>query len=404
MTTIQLQFLEAMRQAVRGKHVDWPQITPEDWQELLQLSEAQRMLPMLVEAAYPSAAFRTLPEEVKWQARKQARQQVFDQTRKEKTMFALLAAFEKANVPVLVVKGAVCRRLYPLPEARLSSDEDLLVAPEYFDTAVDLLRELGYQSTVEEFAPDAHEVTFVSQDGLHVELHRRLFSGEIALLETANAYFDGVHAEGMQIRTRGGMLPAMGAHAHMLFLLCHAFKHLIYRGIGLRQMCDIVLWGEKYADEIDWKKLEEQCVALRAWGFARTVFAVGQTHLGIPLPVDCSGMEEQMDALLEDAFAGGVFGGESLSRKHSAEMTRGAVEQEKRKKIPAMFSALFPKKKNLEGRYHWLEKYPFLLPVAWGDRLAGYAAERKGVENDPMDSIRIGKERIELLRTLNVIE
>ena len=403
MTQTQLLFLQAAKAALRGKRVDWPQMEQEQWQALMELAYEQHMTPMLVEAVYTSAAFRMLPEDTKWQARKQARQQVFAQTRKDRVLYELLEAMEKAQVPILVMKGAVCRSLYHLPEARPSSDEDLLVPPEHFDRAVEVLRKRGFSTASEEISSEAYEVGFFSPEGMHIELHRLPLDPNLPLLGEANDCFAGVCEAKYTIKIRGGILPAMPPHEHMLFLLLHAFKHLLHTGVGLRQMCDILLWGERYATEIDWEKLKEQCTALRAWDFVRSVFAIGREHLGVTLPVEPGDMAGEVEVLLEDVFSGGVFGGESLSRKHSANITLNAVEAEQEGKKPSVLSAIFPGRKNMEGRYPWLSKHPGLLPLAWGKRLASYAAQPKDENNDPVQSLNIGRERVELLRKLNVI-
>ena len=403
MTQTQQLFLQAAKAALRGKHVDWPQIEAEQWQELMELAQNQHMVPLLVEAVYTSAAFRMLPEETKWQARKLARQQVFAQTQKDRILYGLLEGMEKAKLPVLVLKGAACRSLYRLPETRPSSDEDLLVQPEHFEQATQILLKRGFRCEAEEMPAEAYEVSFVSPEGMHIELHRHPLDPSLSVLEGANGCFAGVFADKYAIQIRGGQIPSMPPHEHMLYLLLHAFKHLIYRGFGLRQMCDILLWGERYAADIDWKRLEEQCASLRAWDFAQAIFTVGRTHLGVELPVECGDRSEQAGILLEDVFSGGVYGGESLSRKHSANITLNAVEAEQKGKKPSVLASVFPARKNLEGRYPWLSKHPGLLPLAWGKRLADYAAQPKNEDNDPLDSMRIGRERVELLRKLNVI-
>lgn len=51
------------------------------------------------------------------------------QTVATQELLALTQALERAAVPALVVKGAVCRSLYPTPDWRPSSDEDILIRP-----------------------------------------------------------------------------------------------------------------------------------------------------------------------------------------------------------------------------------------------------------------------------------
>ena len=355
------------------------------------------MFPLLVEAVYPCAAFAALPEPLSRDARRQARQQVFAQTLRSSGLLQLLARLEGEGVRPLVMKGILCRELYPVPEARPSADEDLLVREEDFLPTVELLKEFGYRPLEESAGADAYEMGFLSPEGLHIELHRQPFDPASQRLGKANALFARVHGENGRTRMAG--VSAMPPHEHMLYLLLHAFKHLIHRGFGLRQMCDILLWGERYRDEINWQKLEEQCAALRAWDFARAVFVLGREVFGIVLPADCTGMESAADALLEDMFTGGIYGGESLSRKHSAGITLAATEGN-----TPLLATLFPGREKLVGRYPWLRRYPVLLPAAWAARLAGYAFRERGGEDSAADSVRIGRERTALLRKLNVID
>lgn len=399
MTNVQRLFLQCMARGICGGHVDWEQITPEDWRQLLALAQEQHVLPMVVEAAYPSAAFRALPGEFQTAARQQVRQMVFAQAQKNGALFEVLSGLAEAGVPVVVMKGAVCRSLYPIPEARSSADEDLLAGPGEFEAAAALLKGRGCSCTQK----SDHESEFVTPEGLYIELHRLPFPGDSFPMQGANVHFETVFDGKYALEVPGGRIPAMPPHEHMLYLILHAFKHLIYRGFGLRQMCDILLWGEGYAAEIDWGRLEEQCAALRAWDFARAVFALGRNHLGVELPVDTAGMEEQGELLLEDVFAGGIFGGETLSRKHSAGITLNAVQAGQRGKKSSLLHTLFPARKALAGRYPWLEERPFLLPAAWMLRLLGYAAEQSR-EDSAAESLRIGRERTELLRKLNVID
>ena len=67
---------------------------------------------------------------------------------------------------------------------------------------------------------------------------------------------------------------------------------------------------------------------------------------------------------------------------------------------------LFPSRKALEGRYPFLRTKPWLLPVAWVRRIAHYAAERRGAgaDNKAAESLRIGSERVELLRRYGIIK
>ena len=67
--------------------------------------------------------------------------------------------------------------------------------------------------------------------------------------------------------------------------------------------------------------------------------------------------------------------------------------------------SLFPSAKSLESRYPYLKKYPYLLPLAWFSRIVKYGKEQKGnTNNSAMESLKIGSERVELLRKYKVIK
>lgn len=76
------------------------------------------------------------------------------------------------------------------------------------------------------------------------------------------------------------------------------------------------------------------------------------------------------------------------------------------RKMPAAAenAALFPKREYLERRYPYLKKHPYLLPVAWAQRLAHYASEKQsGADSGASGSIKLAKERIELMKRYDIL-
>ncbi len=66
------------------------------------------------------------------------------------SLLTLTRALEQASVPALVIKCAVCRSLYPSPDLRPSSDEDILIPPESPVRGGSGLETLGYRLAKEE--------------------------------------------------------------------------------------------------------------------------------------------------------------------------------------------------------------------------------------------------------------
>ena len=177
-------------------------------------------------------------------------------------------------------------------------------------------------------------------------------------------------------------------------------------GIGLRQFCDIGLWAWEYHDEIDWQRLREQCKSVHAATFAAAAFRIARDYLGIEfdLPAPWS---DAVDAepLLHDSLCGGVYGSNDLTRLHSSTVTLNAVKASRTGEKSSVLRTVFPKREYLEQRYPYLKKRPYLLPVAWAQRLAHYASEKQsGAGNSASGSIKLAKERIELMKRYGIMD
>ncbi len=395
------RLLAALSAHLKGERVDWEDaMTREDWEDFFALAREQHVLSMVLEAVYPCPAFRSLPEQTQTALRRESRRRFVGQTMANQSMLRLIGAMTETGLHPLIMKGAACRSTYPVPDLRPSSDEDILVPAEEFVRCVDFLLDYGCPQTGPGDAQRDFELSFHTPEGLHIELHRTPFAPDSDTLSGCNDLFEGAWARGMELDGCRTMSP----HDHMLYLILHAFKHLIHSGFGIRQVCDILLWGETYKEAIDWAELERQCRAVRAWGFLQGVFQIGEDWLDLPLPAEIGGKRGLGDALLEDLLAGGVFGGQDLSRKHSSTVTLNAVEGQQRGKKPSLLPTLFPRRSAMEKGYPYVAKYPLLLPLAWLHRIARYGVEKKDDANRTADSLRIGRERIHLLKELGVLD
>ena len=181
---------------------------------------------------------------------------------------------------------------------------------------------------------------------------------------------------------------------------------LFRSGIGLRQFCDIGLWAREYHAEIDWQRLYDQCASVHAATFAAAAFRIARDYLGIdfdlPTPWD-GGID--VEPLLHDSLCGGVYGSNDLTRLHSSTVTLNAVKASRTGEKSSVLSTVFPNREYLERRYPYLKKRPYLLPVAWVQRIAHYASEKQsGTDNSASGSIKLGKERIELMKRYGIMD
>lgn len=307
-----------------------------------------------------------------------------------------------AGLHPVVVKGQLCSRLYPQTDHRISADDDLLIPDGEFMACHEQLLANGPRTgTPADELASADEVPYTKGGSpLYIELHRRLFDSSEDAHDELNHFFTDINPVEMD-----GFL-AMLPHEHQLYLLLHAYKHFVRSGIGLRQFCDIGLWARAYHAEIDWQRLHEQCESVHAATFAAAALRIAKDDLGIEfgLPAPWS---DAVDAepLLHDSLCGGVYGSNDLTRLHSSTVTLNAVKASWTGEKSGVLRTVFPKREYLERRYPYLKKHPYLLPVAWVQRIAHYAGEKKtGAGNSASGSIKLAKERIELMKRYDIMD
>lgn len=397
LTATERQFLHIAKAAVSGgalpaENVDWPAV--------FTLANQQKLLPILFEAVRKMPA---AEENVALFAvtKQQVIGQVLNQTVRSAEFSDLYHKLRSAGLHPIVVKGQLCSRLYPLKDHRISADDNLYIPDAEFMACHEQLLANGLttDTPVDELAT-ADEVSYTKNGSpLYIELHRHLFDSAEDAHDELNHFFTDINP----VETDGFL--AMPPHVHLLYLLLHAYKHFVRSGIGLRQFCDIGLWARAYHVEIDWQRLHEQCESVHAATFAAAAFRIARDYLGIefdlPMPWDAS---IDAEPLLHDTLCGGVYGSNDLTRLHSSTVTLNAVKASRTGEKSSVLRTLFPKREYLERRYPYLKKRPYLLPVAWVQRLAHYASEKQsGADNSASGSIKLGKERIELMKRYGIM-
>ena len=313
-------------------------------------------------------------------------------------------SMEAAGFHPIVVKGIVCRMLYHHPELRPSSDEDLYVAADEFEGCCELLQSLGLTPDKTPFG-DYGEIGWRGNGGVYIELHRDLFESDPCLELRQFFSFDTLKTETYATH-HGRSVVSMTPHDHFLYLLLHAYKHFIHSGFGIRQVCDIGIWAQRYGDRIDWQKLREQCDSVRIRNFAIALLGIAKhdLHIELSLPEDWESTEDYGAPMLGDILCGGIYGSSGVDRVHSATITLNAVKASQTQTRRSLRHTLFPSTDALRSRYPYVIKHPILLPIAWCSRILSYAKQSISGKTHASQSIAIGKERIELLRFYNILD
>lgn len=365
-----------------------------DYQKLFDLANQHQISALIYNQIYNFGDF---PVELKEIWKSQTFKINVIQTRKTMKMLQVYEQFLNQNLKVLIVKGLICRSLYPQPDNRQSNDEDLYVQKEEFEKTKDILLKNNFAVVLE-----SNDVTtFIDPvSGLSIELHTALFSLESKAYGNYQKYFDHAFDECIVHQIDGVNVYSLEYSQHLLFLILHFVKHFFHGGVGIRQVADIVMYSEAYGDRIDWDSLYAVLKDLNIYILITSLFALAHDHLEfdytkIKVPDDIDNIDYQ--DLFDDIMDAGIFGQSSSERIHSATITLNTIGNGK----TSVIKSIFPSLKEMQSKYKYLNKYPILLPAAYLSRILNY--KKNNSSKNSQKTIEVGRQRVELLKKYKVI-
>ena len=163
------------------------------------------------------------------------------------------------GLTLLILKGAALGPLiYAQPCLRPKGDLDILVSYDQLGTATGLLNQLGYRPRLDDghvkAGPKHLPQTSLQVDGYRivVELHHGLMHKKSRAGRAVNRF--GRHAMDFEIDQHAPLGRTLSPEAMLCHLCSHLSEHSIFQ-IRLIWMLDIVLWAQKYMEQIDWSAL-----------------------------------------------------------------------------------------------------------------------------------------------------
>ena len=256
-------------------------------------------------------------------------------------LLRLSAAFEKAQVPFIPLKGSVIRDSYPESWMRISGDIDFFVHEEDLQTVhIMLIETLQYRYC----GQWGTEITYLSPTGVHIEVHYDVLEetdnpATAAVLKTV---WDRVGPDpGWKYRMQ------MTDEFFYFHHIVHMAKHFVGGGCGIRPVMDI--WVLKNRMSFDTQKRD---TLLQEGGLL--VFAQGMERLSDAWfsQAAADGETQQISRYLLD---GGVYG----SITNMVKVQQG----KKGGKFRYILSRIFVPYGIMKNNYPVLQKHKWLLPV-----------------------------------------
>ena len=402
-------FLYILRHALSSeKEMPLIEITDAEWRQIFRIADIHRVFPMIFEISWKNTDLKKRKTGYYEKARKKAVDLTCDQGMMTAEFLKLYKYLGRKGLSPVVMKGIICRRLYPNPEQRSSSDEDLLIPKERFAEYHQAFLDYGLHVVNEDIdINETHEVSYCNSR-IYIELHKNPFPESSQAYGSLNHYFEDSENRKISEKIYGVPVWTMEYTDHLFYQICHAYKHFLYSGIGIRLISDIVLYSIVYHSKIDWDLICSRSREIQAFDFVRALYRIGEKYLfpdTFPPQLNALWETEKADesALLEDILDGGIFGTSSEDRLHAANITLNTTAANKSgKKSNAVLNSLFPSFSYMKSRYPYLARFPVLLPAAWLHRIFSYVFRRD--RNNMYEAVRIGNERVQLMHKYRMLE
>ena len=295
MKQIDQQFFSLLRTGLWGTEPEVSLFAGEtDWETVFLMAKEQTVVPMVADGV-ESLLSRTdleIPREVRKRFASGLLKTEQRNRRMDRLSTYLFQKAEAEGIPCVILKGQGVARCYPVPLRRQSGDVDVVVLPEDFERICAL------------FAPVAKAIEQQGEGTLHramyfgdlqVEFHGSI---ESELTRRTDCRLEVLHRElfaegGIRILEEGDFrIPVPSVRFDTQYLLSHLYKHFFQEGVGLRQVCDWMMFVHAHAAEMDADVLAED---LRKIGLenAWTLFsAFCVRYLGAPRFPLCGEVKE----------------------------------------------------------------------------------------------------------------
>lgn len=409
MNKIYEDFLQLLKSSIQNQKS--PTEVSQNWQEILKLASIHKVVPLIYESSYKTESFKNTEQNLQKHFKTTSMKIIYSQIQRSDRFLQLYKEFNKAGLKILVFKGIILRELYPVPDERIYGDEDLLIPKKDLKKAEEILQVNGLERVLSQEDEDVYHY-FCHKTGLHLELHTTLFSGKPEIYKKMDVIFSTVFDDSDTVIINNVEINTFSLDKHFLYVICHAMKHFVSCGVGIRQVCDIIMYINKYGNQINWDYIWNKLTSLGYETLFMNFLQIGMDYLGLKeskiiYQKDKDKYYINTENLIEDIMDGGIYGASTQTRLNSANMSLDALNKESKSKVKSNLAAIFPKAENLKGRYKYLEKYPVLLPVAWTSRILTYSKERGSLSNmgaTAKETITVGNRRIDLLKEYKLIK
>ncbi len=255
-----------------------------DWEYLIGLATRHRVIPLLY-SGIGSARPELFPEHIRGQLRNSFVLNAMRNIALTEELVNLLDLFDANGIPAVPFKGpALATAAYGNLALRVFADLDILIPEGHVLRTKDLLRNQGYRPRFEMTAAnEAHclrtraEYEFDREDGVHVEIHWRLYNSAMGVPEDTGALWGRLE----QVLLGGRLVPCFAPEDLVPYLCVHGgVKH---RWECLQWLCDVAEVIRAHRD-MNWGAIMERARTQRIQHSVALGLILAGNLLGVTLP------------------------------------------------------------------------------------------------------------------------
>lgn len=257
-------------------------ISKEEWNSIYNISKEQTVSGIMLDAIamLPQSQRPHSTLLIKWIVLQEAIKK--SNIAMNMVLVGLIQDLNSKNIQAYVLKGQGLAQNYPHPTHRVCGDIDLYFKEKDFDRAVDFFSSAGCE--IEGNPNETHYETLYK--GIKLELHKKsttFFTNRLQekynsttaaiLKEETDREFATIDGHSVEI------LPYT---ANVLQQLSHMLRHIITAGLGLRQVCDWVLYTNKYLNDSNKEQFLSNIKELELLQTYKVISAIATDYLGLP--------------------------------------------------------------------------------------------------------------------------
>lgn len=294
----------------------------------------------------------------------------------------VLEALNSLEINSIVLKGMAINKCYPKPELRTMGDADLLVHEQDIEKATKTLEMLGYISSKDK---KTKHIEFFKENAIAIELHRLLIDYDF--MQNKESFHDEIWENTTLVNLGSIKANILSWEMQILHICIHMAAHISYGGIGLRQLCDLVMVVKTKGNEINWNIVRDRAIKYGVDNFINAIFLVCNRLFNIEIPKEIVIKDvdhQKIDKLIEDILSGGNLGNKDAQRASANILLTNSNNTDGlnyKSKLSRARRILFPSLKIMEKRkkYIYVRKSRILLPFAWVHRIV-YGFKRKDLK------------------------